>query len=113
MPLSPAFPAPELLYILEHSEASLLLSSDKFAAKAREVMALALLSKPNLVELAKFQGGASHEKVELECADAGPGGMMLYTSGTTSRPVSDELVFLGLFQTNNRDRKALCFLNVS
>ncbi len=87
MPLSPAFPSPELQYILDHSEASLLLASAKFTAKAKEVMATELASKPTLVELAKFQGGGAHEAVELVCPDAGKAGMMLYTSGTTSRPV--------------------------
>ncbi len=87
MPLSPAFPPPELQYILDHSEASLLLTSAKFAAKAQEVMATELVSKPTLVELTKFQGGGAHEAVQLECADSGRAGMMLYTSGTTSRPV--------------------------
>jgi len=87
VPLSPAFPPPELQYILDHSEASLLLSSAKFAAKAKEVVATELASKPTLVELTKFQGGSAFEDVELASADPGRAGMMLYTSGTTSRPV--------------------------
>ena len=87
VPLSPAFPPPELQYILDHSEASLLLSSAKFAAKAREVMATELASKPSLLELTKFQGGGVFRDVELAAGDSGLAGMMLYTSGTTSRPV--------------------------
>jgi acyl-CoA synthetase (AMP-forming)/AMP-acid ligase II len=87
VPLSPAFPAPELQYILDHSEASLLLSSAKFAAKAEEVMVTQLASKPTLVELTKFLGGGDHQDVELASTDPGRAGMMLYTSGTTNRPV--------------------------
>jgi len=88
VPLSPAFPAPELQYILEHSEASLLLSSSKFDVKAKEVLGTDLAKKPTHVPLTKYQGGGTHEKVTLECEDAGRAGMMLYTSGTTNRPVS-------------------------
>ncbi len=40
-------PRPELQYILDHSEASLLLTSAKFAAKAQEVMATELASNPS------------------------------------------------------------------
>ena len=87
VPLAPAFPPPELQYILDHSEASLLVSSAKFAAKAREVMETELASKPTHVELAKFQGGGARDEVALDCADPGQAGMMLYTSGTTNRPV--------------------------
>ncbi|EAA34865.2 acetyl-CoA synthetase-like protein [Neurospora crassa] len=87
VPLSPAFPAPELQYILNHSEALLLLSSAKFTNKAQEVLKTELDSKPTLLELTKFQGGSQHEQVTLD-SKSGPGeaGMMLYTSGTTNRP---------------------------
>ena len=90
VPLSPAFPAPELQYILNHSEALLLLSSAKFTNKAQEVLKTELDSKPTLLELTKFQGGSQHEKVTLD-TKSGPGeaGMMLYTSGTTNRPVGN------------------------
>ncbi len=89
VPLSPAFPTAELQYILDHSEASLLLSSAKFAAKAEELLAADLASKPTHLELAKHLGGGDHEKVDLDGADPGRAGMMLYTSGTTNRTVSD------------------------
>lgn len=87
VPLSPAFPAAELQYILNQSEASLLVNSAKFAAKARDVLATELNAKPLQLELKKHQGGSAHEKVMLENADPGAAGMMLYTSGTTNRPV--------------------------
>ncbi|KAL2675444.1 hypothetical protein Neosp_011629 [[Neocosmospora] mangrovei] len=86
VPLSPAFPAPELQYILNQSEASLLVSSAKFAAKAKEVLATDLTTKPAHLELQKHVGGGSHEKVELGDSNPGEAGMMLYTSGTTNRP---------------------------
>ena len=64
------------------------MSSPKFDAKAKELLAAELVSKPTHVALAKHLGGGVHEKVELdEHADAGKAGMMLYTSGTTNRPV--------------------------
>ncbi|KAM0441138.1 hypothetical protein ACHAPT_000443 [Fusarium lateritium] len=86
VPLSPAFPAPELQYILNQSEASLLVSSAKFASKAKEVIATDLTAKPAHLELTKHVGGGNHEKVELGDSNPGEAGMMLYTSGTTNRP---------------------------
>lgn len=65
----------------------MLLSSAKFAPKAQEVLKTELKDQPLHLELTKFQGGNSHEEVKLEGKDAGEAGMMLYTSGTTNRPV--------------------------
>ena len=87
VPLSPAFPAPELQYILNHSEALLLLSSAKFASKAEEVLKTELDVQPAHLRLDKSQGNGAHEKVTLEKSGPGAAGMMLYTSGTTNRPV--------------------------
>lgn len=87
VPLSPAFPALELQYILDHSQSSLLLSSAKFTSKAKEVLATHLAAKPTHLELPKHQGGSIFDAVELEGKDPGSAGMMLYTSGTTNRPV--------------------------
>ncbi|CAK7239870.1 MAG: hypothetical protein STHCBS139747_001305 [Sporothrix thermara] len=87
VPLSPAFPIPELQYIVDHSEALLVVSSSKFDAKVKDLLASELAVKPKHLTLAKHMGGGVHEKVELdEQADAGKAGMMLYTSGTTNRP---------------------------
>lgn len=66
----------------------MLLSSTKFASKAKEVLSTDLNEQPAHLELTKFQGSSSYEKVTLEGEDAGEAGMMLYTSGTTNRPVS-------------------------
>lgn len=87
VPLSPAFPAPELQYILNHSEAMMLLSSTKFAPKAEELLRTELDVEPAYLQLNKFQGGGAHEKVTLGKTCPGSAGMMLYTSGTTNRPV--------------------------
>ena len=87
VPLSPAFPAPELQYILNHSEALMLLSSAKFASKAEDVLRTELDVEPTYLQLDKFQGDGAHEKVALEKTCPGSAGMMLYTSGTTNRPV--------------------------
>lgn len=88
LPLSPAFPTNELQYIMDQSQASLLLSSSKFEKKAQEVLGRGLEAKPKLVKVQKKIGGAEHTKIILEGPSDGEGGMMLYTSGTTSRPVS-------------------------
>ncbi|KAL6877078.1 hypothetical protein J3F83DRAFT_712592 [Trichoderma novae-zelandiae] len=89
VPLSPAFPIPELEYVLNHSEASLLVSSPKFASKAQQLLAADLASRPSYVELPKHveSAVAEGEHVPLE-ADLNPGqaGLMLYTSGTTNKP---------------------------
>ncbi len=75
-------------YIVDHSEALLVVSSPKFDAKAKELLASELTVKPTHVALVKHLGSSVHEKVELdEGQDAGKAGMMLYTSGTTNRPV--------------------------
>lgn len=87
VPLSPAFPASELQYILDQSEASLLVSSTKFASKAQQVLATELASKPAHLELGKHVSGEPRQEVTLDDTDPGAAGMMLYTSGTTNRPV--------------------------
>ncbi|KAK4202471.1 putative short-chain-fatty-acid--CoA ligase [Triangularia verruculosa] len=86
VPMSPAFPASELQYILNHSEALMLLSTAKFASKAQEVLKTELDVQPTFLQLDKFQGAGEHEKVTLDKSGPGSAGMMLYTSGTTNRP---------------------------
>ncbi|KAI0384035.1 acetyl-CoA synthetase-like protein [Hypomontagnella monticulosa] len=94
LPLSPPFPAPELQYILSHSQAILLLHSPKYAAKVDEVLTtpskeLDVTPSPTPVELPKHLGAISEtfETVTLvEDEDVEGAGMMLYTSGTTNRP---------------------------
>lgn len=87
LPLSPAFPAHELHYIMDHSQASMLLSSKKFEGKAQEVLNVELETIPKHISLEKKLGGRDQKEVKLEGPTHGAGGMMLYTSGTTNRPV--------------------------
>lgn len=90
VPLSSSFPASELRYILENSEAVTLLSSDKFQEKAEEVLKEGLEHlprKPVLNIVQKRLTGNGEDEVQLVPLPMTKGGMMLYTSGTTSRPV--------------------------
>lgn len=88
LPLSQGFPANELRYIIENSQAKIFLSTTKFQDKATEVVAEGLEHKPILKISEKIDAGAeSAEKIELEAMTENKGGFMLYTSGTTNRPV--------------------------
>lgn len=90
VPLSSGFPASELRYILENSEAVSLVSSRKFQNKAEEVLEEGLdhlARKPTLNVVQKRREGNGRDEVHLVPLPMNKGGMMLYTSGTTSRPV--------------------------
>ncbi len=71
----------------------MLLSSSKFTDKAEEVLKQDLEGKPIHIQVEKKLGGGESGKVELEGESEGKGGMMLYTSGTTNRPVSIARVY--------------------
>ena len=86
VPLSSAFPASELRYILDNSEAITLLSSDKFRTKAEEILKEGLEREPTLNLIEKRLKGNGEDDVTLVPLPMTKGGMMLYTSGTTSRP---------------------------
>ncbi|EKG17074.1 AMP-dependent synthetase/ligase [Macrophomina phaseolina MS6] len=87
VPMSPAFPAHELQYIVNQSAALMLLASDKCQEKAQEVLKEGLEHEPISAKVAKRLEGASGDgDVELVAAPDEKGGMMLYTSGTTNRP---------------------------
>lgn len=96
LPLSPAFPPHELQYIMDHSRASMLLSSKKFEKEASDVLKEGLETQPKFVILEKKLGGGEGGEVELQESEQEDGGMMLYTSGTTNRPVN---ALLTLFLT--------------
>lgn len=98
LPLSAAFPAAELQYILDQSRASMLLSSAKFGEKAEQVIAKGLAAAPKHVKLEKRFGAELKGEVILDGCEEGKGGMMLYTSGTTNRPVSFPRVYLNQYQ---------------
>jgi acyl-CoA synthetase (AMP-forming)/AMP-acid ligase II len=90
LPLSPAFPASELKYIMDNSQAKMLVATEKYKNKAEEVLKTGLEREPIFDLRAKTKTGASTtESVEFQnLLDADlKGGMMLYTSGTTNRPV--------------------------
>ena len=65
----------------------MLVSSVKFEGKAEEVLKEKLDKAPKHIKLEKKMGGSAHTSVTLEGPEDDKGGMMLYTSGTTNRPV--------------------------
>ncbi|KAF2022251.1 acetyl-CoA synthetase-like protein [Aaosphaeria arxii CBS 175.79] len=86
VPLSPTFPAHELRYILDQSGSLMLLSSEKFQDKADEVLKEGMDTAPVNYKRNKIMMGKQDDYVTLEEPTSDKGGMMLYTSGTTSRP---------------------------
>lgn len=88
VPLAPSFPATELRYILDHSEALALLSSSRYAAQATDVLQEGLEKVPILSQISDSAGGSQDgSPIQLVgAADSTRAGMMLYTSGTTARP---------------------------
>lgn len=68
----------------------MLLSSDKFQDKADEILKEGLETQPINYKPDKILAGNTIETVTLENPISSKGGMMLYTSGTTSRPVCIE-----------------------
>jgi malonyl-CoA/methylmalonyl-CoA synthetase len=88
VPLSAAFPASELRYILDNSGSTTLLASEKFRTKADEVIATGLDHEVNILNVPKrTKGDSTGLSIQLEERSVASGGIMLYTSGTTSRPV--------------------------
>ena len=93
VPLSPGFPAQELRYILNNSEALMLLSSTKFKTKAEEVFREGLERQPMLHFVEKrLANNGTGEKFEFQESKTRDSGLMLYTSGTTNRPVSHKVL---------------------
>ncbi|KAF5247314.1 hypothetical protein FANTH_6405 [Fusarium anthophilum] len=88
VPLAPSFPAPELRYIINNSEALALISSAKYVSKAEEVLAEGLDSTPLFYQLDGTRNISTvEEEVKLlDFSGESRGGMMLFTSGTTARP---------------------------
>ena len=89
VPMAPSFLGAELRYILDHSEALVLLSSDKYADKAKETVSEGLQHKPILASTSTAVEASNHHTAPSlrDIDDTANGGLMLYTSGTTSRPV--------------------------
>ncbi|KAL2004139.1 hypothetical protein VTN02DRAFT_6236 [Thermoascus thermophilus] len=89
LPLSPAFPVGELRYILENSGAKVLVATQTYGDKARDIVTAGLPRPPLLDVRDKIKTGAgAAEAIQWEQLAEGRsrGGMMLYTSGTTNRP---------------------------
>ena len=86
--MSPEFPAHELQYIINHSQALAFISSNKWPLKAEQIVKEGLKHGTIVTSIEKREKGRSGgEAVRLEDTGPSQGGMMLYTSGTTSRPV--------------------------
>lgn len=87
--MSPSFALAESRYIIEHCRPDLMLSTDVFGEKAQEIVEAVRQDGPKVPLSIKesIQSGAK----PLEDVSFAPvpnkGGLMLYTSGTTSRPV--------------------------
>ncbi|KAL9095850.1 MAG: hypothetical protein Q9165_001847 [Trypethelium subeluteriae] len=87
VPMSPEFPPHELQYIVNHSRALAFLSSTRWYTKAEEVVKEGLSHGTLMTKIEKRERGRSGgEAVKLEETGHSQGGMMLFTSGTTSRP---------------------------
>ncbi|KAL6235107.1 hypothetical protein BDW75DRAFT_210588 [Aspergillus navahoensis] len=87
VPLSTAFPIHELKYIMNNSQAGMLLATERYGVMAGKITEGGLNRQPILDLRGKITAGASgFGAVELKGVDGENGGMMLYTSGTTSRP---------------------------
>ena len=88
LPISLSFPANEMRYIVENSQASILLTTKMFQSKAEEVLKEGFETKPTLGIRDKIEVGAeATEEIQFDAPTHGKGGFMLYTSGTTNRPV--------------------------
>lgn len=87
LPLSPAFPTGELKYILDNSQAKMLLVTEKYSDKAMEVLREGLEHDPIFNVRTKLQGTSGEPVTLKDLEQPSAGGMMLYTSGTTNRPV--------------------------
>jgi len=87
LPLSPAFPNPELEYILNDSEAKLVLASQKLESKAQDVLKGDITHTPVFSQIHRIVEEKGHDDIQFEDMPDDVGGMMLYTSGTTNRPV--------------------------
>ncbi|KAJ5273791.1 hypothetical protein N7478_008916 [Penicillium angulare] len=87
LPLSPGFPISELQYVMDNSQAKMLLATEKYADKAQQILEAGLDHDPLFDIRQKIETGAGTESIQLDSLkQPSSGGMMLYTSGTTNRP---------------------------
>jgi malonyl-CoA/methylmalonyl-CoA synthetase len=87
MPLSSAFPSSELRYILDNSQAAMLVASPKYTEQAKTVLSQGPEKTPLFAAVEKRMGGSTTAgSIIFEDSGHDQAGLMLYTSGTTSRP---------------------------
>ncbi|THD00076.1 hypothetical protein EYZ11_000401 [Aspergillus tanneri] len=88
LPLSPAFPIGELKYIMDNSQAKVLVATEKHADKAQSIVKAGLNRVPILDVWEKIKVGETNSPPVLleDHNQKSRGGMILYTSGTTNRP---------------------------
>ncbi len=91
VPLAPAFPTNELQTILNDCSATMLLSSEYYHKKASEILQAGVKKPPVLETLSRPTHPLKASPTEMTTFETGQGtdrsGLMLYTSGTTGRPV--------------------------
>lgn len=80
--------------------ASVLLATERFSEKARDLLKSGLALEPAFAVRKGLLAGGKEDVGEVKLEELGRasdiGGMMLYTSGTTNRPVSFFFFFLSL-----------------
>ncbi|KAE9962053.1 hypothetical protein BLS_000898 [Venturia inaequalis] len=85
-----SLPGERIAFLVEngydYSEALMLLSSEKFKEKSLDVTKEGLEHQPIVAVEKITEGKKSSENITLEDVKSDQSGMMLYTSGTTSRP---------------------------
>lgn len=87
VPLAPSLPPSELSYLLEHSEASALVSSAKYDALTLKVLKDGDGKQLRHVHIGKLLNGSTIcDDISFDGHVDVTGGIMLYTSGTTARP---------------------------
>lgn len=88
VPLASSFPTSELGYIIENSQASILLSSAKHEEKTDGLVREGMKRLTISTRFDQKQGEVDFSlPIKLEMLHNVSSGLMLYTSGTTSRPV--------------------------
>ncbi|KAL2827677.1 hypothetical protein BJY01DRAFT_135790 [Aspergillus pseudoustus] len=87
VPLNPSYPTSELKYVMDNSQAGMLITTVKYLNKTEALLNENLERTLILNVWEKIMTPAAlSESVKLDGLDGGHGGLMLYTSGTTNRP---------------------------
>jgi len=91
---------------MDNSQAGMLTATERYGDMARKILEEGLDREPVLDVRRKIMAGATGVgAVELEGLDKENGGMMLYTSGTTNRPVCGDKWYWERFEWANVTRK--------